>query len=65
MKHAFLCPACFNVSHVVFGTVKENDVNMPELLKSVHISNFVVLNAKSLVPFNWLIFNFCEELLEE
>jgi len=42
---------------------------MPELLQSVYISehafNFVVLNAKSLVPFNLLIFNFYEELLEE
>jgi len=38
MKHVFLCPACFNVSHEVFGTVKENDVNMPELLQSVYIS---------------------------
>jgi len=69
MEHVSLCPACFNVSHMVFGTVKENGVNMPELLKSVHISqhvfNFVVLIAKSLVPFNWLIFNFYEELLEE
>jgi len=24
-----------------------------------------VLNTKSLVPFNWLIFNSCDELLEE
>ena len=27
-----------NVSNVVFGTVKENGVNMPELLQSVYIS---------------------------
>ena len=44
-------------------------MNMPELLQSVYISkhvfNFVVLNAKSLVPFNLLMFNFYEELLEE
>ena len=38
MKYMFLCPACFNVNHVVFGTVKENGVNMPELLQSVYIS---------------------------
>ena len=42
---------------------------MPELLQSVYISyhvfNFVILNAKPLVPFNLLIFNFYEELLEE
>jgi len=42
---------------------------MPELLQSVyifkHVFNFVVLNAKSLVPFNLLIFNFYEELLED
>ena len=53
---------------MVFDTVKE-DVNMPELLQSVYISwyvfNFVVLNAKSLVPFHRLIFNFYEELFEE
>ena len=50
-------------------TVKENGVNMPELLQSVYISknvlNFVVLNAKSLVPFNLLIYNFYKELLNE
>ena len=54
---------------MVFDTVKEDGVNMPELLQSVYISwhvfNFVVLNAKSLVPFNFLIFNFYGELLEE
>ena len=38
---------------MVFDTVKEDGVNMPELLQSVYISlhvfNFVVLNAKSLI----------------
>ena len=69
MQHVSLWPARFNTSHVVFGTVKENGVAMPELLQSVYISwhlfNFEVLIAKSLVPFNWLIFNFYEELLDE
>jgi hypothetical protein len=55
---------------MVFGTVKEDGVNVPELLQSVHISlknvfNFVVLNAECLVPFNLLMFNLYEELLEE
>jgi len=54
---------------MVFDTVKEDCVNMPELLQSVYISwhvfNSVVLNVKSLGPFNLLIFNFYEELLEE
>ena len=58
----------FYVSHMVFDTVKEDGVNMPELLQSVYISkhvfNFVVL-IQSLVPFNLLIFNIYEELLEE
>jgi hypothetical protein len=48
---------------MIFDTAKEDGVNMPELLQSVYISyqvvKFVVLNAKSLVPFNLLIFNFC------
>jgi hypothetical protein len=38
MEHAFLCPECFNVSHMVFNAVKEDGVNMPELLQSVYIS---------------------------
>jgi len=54
---------------MVFDTVKEDGVNMLELLQSVYISwhvfNVVVLNAKSVVPFNLQIFNFYEELLEE
>ena len=54
---------------MVFDTDKEDGVNMPELLQCVCISyyvfNFAVLNAKSLVPFNRLIFNFYEELFEE
>ena len=53
---------------MVFDTVKEDGVNMPELLQSVyiykHVFNFVVL-MQSLVPFNLLIFNFYEELLKE
>jgi len=61
MKHAFC--------DIVVDTVKEDGVNMPELLLSVYISwhvfNIVVLNAKSLVPFNLLIFNFYEEVFEE
>ena len=61
MSYLFLCKPYGN------HTVKENGVNMPELLQSVYISknvfNFVVLNAKSLVPFNLLIFNFFVELL--
>jgi len=64
-----VCPVCLYVSHLIFDTVKEHGVNMPELLRSVysslHVFNFVVLNEKSLVPFNLLIFNFYEELLEE
>ena len=44
-------------------------MNMPKLLQSdyisLHVFNFVVLNAESLVPFNLLIFNFYGELLEE
>ena len=48
----FFCPVCFYVSHMVFDTVKEDGVNMPELLQS-------------LVPFNLLIFIFYEELLDE
>ena len=54
---------------MVFDTDKEDGVNMPELLQCVciskHVFSFVVLNAKSLVPFSLLIFNFYEELLEE
>ena len=38
MEHAFLCPACFHVSHMVFDIVKEDGVNIPELLQSVYIS---------------------------
>jgi len=53
---------------MVFDTVKEDGVNMPELLQSVyiykHVFNFIVL-MQSLVPFNLLIFNFYEELLKE
>jgi len=33
-----LCSVCFNVKHMVFDTVKEDGVNMPELLQSVYIS---------------------------
>ena len=54
---------------MVFDIVKEDGVNIPELLQSVYISEhvfkFVVLNAKSLVPYNMLILTFYEELLEE
>ena len=38
MERVFLRPAYFNVSHMVFDTVKEDGVNMPELLQSVYIS---------------------------
>jgi len=38
MKHAFLCPVCFYEGHMVFDAVKEDGVNMPELLQSVYIS---------------------------
>ena len=37
MEHVFLCPKCFNVSHMVFDTVKDG-VNMPELLQAVYVS---------------------------
>jgi len=33
-----LCCVCFYVSHMVFETVKEDGVNMPEFLRSVYIS---------------------------
>jgi len=53
---------------MVSDIVKEDGVNMPDLLQSVYISkhffNFVVL-MQSLVPFNLLIFNFYGELFEE
>jgi len=38
MQHTFYVPVCFYVSHMVFDTVKEDGVNMPELLQSVDIS---------------------------
>jgi len=50
---------------MVFDTVREGGVNMPEFLVCLHVFNFVVLNAKSVVPFNLQIFYFYEELLEE
>ena len=31
-------PLCFYISHMVFNTVKEDGVNMPEMLQSVYIS---------------------------
>jgi len=37
-KACILYPVCFNVSHMVFDTVKEGGVNTPELLQSVYIS---------------------------
>jgi len=46
---------------VVFDTVKEDGVNIPELLQSVYISKHVfnvVILLQSLVPFNLLIFKF-------
>jgi len=50
------------VSHMVFDPVKEDGVNMSELLQSVYISwrifNYVILYAKSLVPFNPLAYYF-------
>ena len=38
MQHTFYVPVCFYVSRMVFDTVKEDGVNMPELLQSVDIS---------------------------
>jgi len=38
MKHVFyVLFVCFYVSHMVFDAVKEDGVNMPELLQSVYI----------------------------
>jgi len=33
-----LCPVCFYVSRMVCDTVREDGVNVPELLQSVYIS---------------------------
>jgi len=53
---------------MVFDAVKEDGVNMTELLQPVYISkhvfNFVILNAVS-GTISLLIFNFYEKLLEE
>ena len=37
-KYSSICCVCFYVSHMVSNTVKDDDVNMPELLHSVYIS---------------------------